>query len=180
MATKLTWTVEDLEQLEDDGLFYEIDEGELITLSPGNRTQGRIEQRLNFRLARYLDTHAVGELFPSDVSFVLQKNPTIVRSPDIAFVRAARDLGNPDKFIEGAPDLAIEIISPSERPSAIKRKIGQYLEHGAAVVWVVYFNPEEMHIYDSTGERVLRTGDVLEVPALLPGFSLPLAEIFSA
>lgn len=95
-------------------------------------------------------------------------------------MRAARDLGNPDKFIGGAPDLAIEIISPSERASAIKRKIGQYLEHGAAVVWVVYLDREEVHIYDSTGERVLRTGDVLEVPALLPGFSLPLAEIFSA
>src|SRR6478672_8912668 len=179
MATKLTWTVEDLEQLEDDGLFYEVDEGELITLSPGNRTHGRIEQRLNFRLARYLDSHRVGELFPSDVGFVLHRNPTVVRSPDIAFVRAGRDLGPPDKFVEGAPDLAIEIISPSERASAIKRKISQYLEHGAAAVWVVYLNPEEVHVYERGVERVLRGGDVLDAPALLPGFSLPVAEIFT-
>jgi Uma2 family endonuclease len=80
----------------------------------------------------------------------------------------------------GAPDLAIEVASPGDTPPDLLRRVSQYLKAGSRVVWVVYPTAREVHVFEASGAvRVLRSGESLEAPELLPGFSLPLDELFA-
>jgi Uma2 family endonuclease len=103
-----------------------------------------------------------------------------VRAPDVSFVRAKRasalDL---KKRFECAPDLAIEVISPSETAAEIAHKVRQYLQAGSAV-WVVYPEDRTVHVFEtSKNARVLEADDLLEAPTLLPGFSVRVSELFA-
>jgi Uma2 family endonuclease len=82
-------------------------------------------------------------------------------------------------FANGAPDLAVEIFSPSDGIRQTTRKVKQYLAAGSHTVWVVYPNTEEVKVFEACGvERTLHSGDLLEAPDLLPGFSVKVAELF--
>ena len=81
---------------------------------------------------------------------------------------------------EGAPDLAVEIISPSETAAEIAHKVGQYLHAGVEVVWVIYPEDQTIHVFESSKNgRILEADDLLEAPGLLPGFSIPVSELFA-
>jgi Uma2 family endonuclease len=103
-----------------------------------------------------------------------------LRAPDVAFLRADRcTQEGPDDYLKGAPDLAVEVVSPSDTARYITRKVAQYLRHGGHTVWVVYPEAEEVHVFEASGShRVLRAGQLLEAPELLPGFSVPLERLF--
>ena len=113
--------------------------------------------------------------------FVLARDPDTVRGPDVAYVSGERlATGVTDgPYFEGAPDLAVEILSPSNRPREIAEKIREYLEAGARRVWVV--DPERetvtVHGPDRT-PRTLGLGDVLDGEEVLPGFTVPVADLF--
>ena len=82
-------------------------------------------------------------------------------------------------YIQGAPDIAVEVISPSDSASHLQKKVGEYLDAGSHAVWVVYPDTREVHVFGPTGAvRVLKGADTLEIPDLLPGLSIPLAAIF--
>jgi Uma2 family endonuclease len=117
---------------------------------------------------------------PSDTGFVLSRNPDIVRSPDVAFLRNERLKSIPEEgFFEGAPDLAVEIVSPSESATTLARKIRQYLQAGTHTVWVVYRKTREVHVYEAAGKTSFLTeADTLESPELLPSFCVKVAEFF--
>jgi len=104
-----------------------------------------------------------------------------IRSPDLAMMERARlpEGRIPDDFIDGAPDLAVEIISPSERSAEIYTKLGEYFESGAQEVWLIFPERKEVHRYTpSLQVQVLGEGDTLTTP-LLPDFQLPLNELFA-
>jgi Uma2 family endonuclease len=99
----------------------------------------------------------------------------------VAFVAAGRLPGGqlPQGFIRGAPDLAVEILSPNDDPIEIQQKVRDYLEAGSRLVWVVAPRPRTVTVYRADGSaRLVREPEALDGEDVLPGFVLPLAELF--
>ncbi|HLM98925.1 MAG TPA: Uma2 family endonuclease [Bryobacteraceae bacterium] len=180
MGTKTLVSVEEFDRLEEpDELSYELDEGELVVMTKPRPLHNRVVANLDFELRTYLKTHPVGEVFNPDNLFVL--GPNIKRAPDVSFLRAERAKQiDADADIPGAPDLAIEVLSPSDTASAMRRKIRQYFSAGAQCVWVVYPETREVEVWReaSRPQIVLQETDLLEAPDLLTGFSLSVGALF--
>jgi Uma2 family endonuclease len=177
MATKTLLTVEQFEQLPDDGTRHELDEGELVAMPSPFGQHGQIQGEMCFMLKNFIRPRSLGLVFV-ETGFRLSRDT--VRAPDVSFVRSerAKALDLKRRF-ECAPDLAIEIISPSETATEIAHKVRQYLQAGAAV-WVVYPDDRTVHVFEtSKNARVLEPDDLLEAPSLLPGFSVHVSELFA-
>ena len=173
-------SVEEFDRLEEpDELSYELDEGELVVMTKPRPLHNRVVANLDFELRAYLKTHPVGEAFNPDNLFVL--GPNIKRAPDVSFLRAERAKQiDPSADIPGAPDLAIEVLSPSDTAFAMRRKTRQYFAAGARCVWVVYPETREIEVWREAAkpQAVLQEADLLEAPDLLPGFSVRVGELF--
>lgn len=175
-------TAEDLFELPDDGRHYELVRGELKEMSPagprGSRIAAVIAQwLLNFAVPRHL-----GSVYVSEAGFIIRRNPDTVRAPDVAFVRADRlpPDEEQDFYLPLAPDLAVEVISPSDRLTAVQAKVGQCLEAGVRLVWVV--NPRTRQVTVHQPGRPMQTvgaGQALDGADVLPGFTLPLSDLFA-
>ena len=179
MSTKTLLTADELERMPaDDSVRTELDEGELITMPPAGESHGRYEGDIYFILRQYVKAHHLGRVYPGDTGF--RMGDDTVRSPDVAFVRqqrlAAIEGGG---FAKGAPDLAVEIFSPSDSVPQLMRKVKQYFAAGCHTVWIVYPASQEVHVLEANGgDRILHIGDTVESPELLPGFSVSVAEFF--
>lgn len=175
MGSKTMITVDEFDQLEEEEFRYDLDEGALITMTRPRAMHARIERRLIVALQTYLDRNPVGEVFGADILFVL--GPTTKRAPDVSVILRSFD---PAREIQGAPELAIEILSPSNQGEAIRRKIAQYFAAQCRLVWVVDMEAHTVEVWTNPEDpnRILREGDALEAPELLPGFSLPVARLF--
>ena len=115
--------------------------------------------------------------------FVLGRNPDTVRGPDVFYVRPARIPagGIPEAFWEFAPDLAVEVVSPTETAEEIREKVRDYLAAGTPLVWVIYPRAQEIVVHTSDGiARTLGVADTLGAPDVLPGFSCVVSELFAA
>src|SRR5258708_32604070 len=147
LATKRKiWTDEELESLPEDGQKSELLDGELI-MSPVHANHGVICVRLISLLAIFVQRHKLGELYDSSTGFRLSDK--LLLSPDVAFVSHATQkkiLIAPDKFLYGAPDLVIEVLSPSDRLVQINRKLDHYFEHGARLAWLINWRKEQVLI----------------------------------
>jgi Uma2 family endonuclease len=183
MATTATglMTAEELARLPDDGYRYELVKGVLHRMSPGSFEPSTIAMRIGARLVAFADEHGLGEVTGADGGYVLERGPDTVRAPDVAFVRADRVPTREEQqhFAELAPDLAVEVISPSDRMSDLEEKVEQYLALGVPLVWV--FHPRERTVTvrrPRRAPRVLRDGDVIDGEEILPGFRLPVADVF--
>jgi Uma2 family endonuclease len=176
MAMKTLLTVEQFEHLPDDGMRHELDEGELISTPPAFGEHGKIQGEIGSIVVSFVRPRSLGLLFV-ETGFRLGRDT--VRAPDVSFIRAERasalDL---KRRFECAPDLAIEVISPSETATEIAHKVRQYLQAGSAV-WVVYPDDRTIHVFEtSKSARILEADDLLECPNLLPGFSIQVSELF--
>ena len=177
MATKTLLTLEQFERLPDDDVRHELDEGELLTLSPALRRHGRLQVTISSLLDAFVRANSLGEIVV-EVGFVLSRHPATVRAPDIAFIRSGRP-PTATRFEDGPPDLAVEIVSPSDTASDMIRKVNQYLRAGARAVWVVYPEVKQVHVFEPAGAiRVLEADQILSAPGLLPGFSVPVRVLF--
>jgi Uma2 family endonuclease len=133
-------------------------------------------------LADFLKTHRLGRL-ESEMLFSLDAAVDLKRRPDLAFIsyeRWPRDRAVPRTAAwDVVPDLAVEIISPTNLATAVLAKIAEYFQHGVRCVWVVYPVEEQVYVYDSvTSVRILTRADRLAVPSILPQFELPLESLF--
>jgi Uma2 family endonuclease len=160
---------------------YELVLGELIIMSPAGSRQGRIVSRVNSLLEQAVRRGSLGATLGAETGFVLSRNPDTVRAPDAAFVAAARlpagDL--PDGYFRGAPDLAVEVISPKEAAAEIQSKVTEYFEAGARLVWVVYPDMRQVVVFRSARESVALAGDdSLDGGELVPGLACRVAELF--
>lgn len=176
------WTVADLLARADDEHHYELVRGDLMMMSPASPVQGRYAERLSRALGQYVEDHDLGEVYTAEPGFVLQPEPeVIIRAPDVAFVAKAR-IPPPDQqagFWPLAPDLAVEVISPSETAEAVQTKVTDYLAAGTRLVWLVYPTSRVVLVYQSpTHIRQLGIDDTLEGGDVLPGFHYPLRRLF--
>jgi len=180
MVTTVQMTAEDLLGLPDDGRRFELVRGKLRVMAPVNFRHGRFVAWLVRQVGDFVDTNALG-VVGTETGFVLARRPDIVLAPDIAFVQADRVPlpADQDSYAELAPDLAIEVLSPSNRAQEMVDKVLLYLEAGTRLVWV--FDPNREAVAVHTPDRLARTllaDDVLDGGDVLPGFSLPVAELF--
>lgn len=174
MTPRTLLSVEEFAALPDDGMKHELNEGELIVMPPPKPRHGDCQARLTAALVEFAGEHRLGSVF-TESGYRL--TPHTVRGPDVSFVRISR-LQDPDEYFEGAPDLAVEIVSPGDDASDLREKIKQYLDAGTSVVWVIYPRSRqvEIHTPDKTIRR-LGVEDILEAPELLPGFQLSVRAI---
>lgn len=178
-AKRKIWTDEELEALPKDGHKYELLEGELIK-SPVHANHGTICMRLALLLGNFVQRHKLGELYDSSTGFRLSEK--LLLSPDLAFASRAtvkRILVAPDKFLYGAPDLVVEVLSPGDRMVQLNRKLDHYFEHGIKLAWLINWRKEQVHIYTPDSiEALTGLNDVLTGGAVLPGFKCKLGRIF--
>jgi Uma2 family endonuclease len=174
-------TAEELEALGPD-FIGELVDGVLVPMSPTAGSHGSIGMRLAILLGPFVLEHGLGELFDSSTGFLLRRNPDLVRSPDVAFVQASRLAGGVPLrgYLPLAPDLAVEIISPSNTAAEMTRKLADYFGHGTRAVWLVDPNEREVTVYPAGAiPRLLGEGDTLDGGDVLPGFSTPVAALFA-
>ena len=175
------WTAVDLLRLPDDGHHYELMEGELFRISPTSIRHGRYATRFGGTIERFVDDAGIDGIVGTEIGFLVARDPDTVLAPDIAFISADRlppdaDL---DSFAPVAPDLAVEIVSPSDRGSEVLEKVLLYLDAGTRLVWVLLPKRTAVMVYgpDRVG-RILTADDILEGGDALPGFRIRVADIF--
>jgi Uma2 family endonuclease len=178
-TTRKVWTDEELEALPKDGHKYELLEGELI-MSPVYANHGKTCARIITMLQNYADSRKLGDIYDSSTGFRLADD--LLLCPDISFVSKAR-LGKvevaPERFLSGAPDLAVEVLSPCDRMTQINRKLEHYFEHGARLAWLVNLRKQQVLIYTADSiEALTDLDDVLTGGEVLPGFKCKLRRIF--
>ena len=182
MATKTLLTVEQFQQLElPEGRRYELDEGELREMTFPNFRHNTALDNIWAALRAFVKPRKLGRVCTPDSGFLLSRDPDTLRGLDVAFLRADRlsRLDRDSHRFEGAPDLAVEIVSPSDSARDIQKKVKQYLSAGAHTVWIAYPETQEVHVFLHDGSvRRLCAGDTLDEPALLPGFSAAVSDLF--
>jgi Uma2 family endonuclease len=171
-----------LAETPDDMFQRELDEGELILMAPAGGEHGLSEMHLAGLIFAEVKKRKLGVMFSSDTGFLLKRNPDTVRCPDIAFVRKERlplSYAKEGGYVVGAPDLAVEIQSPSQSPADLEKKVRQYLEAGGHTVWVIHLRRREARIYRRSGEiEKIDAAGFLEAPEILPGVRIALRDIF--
>ena len=160
----------------------ELVEGELIEMSKPTRIHGVVTMRLAQRIANFVDAHELGEVSVGDAGFVLERNEhgkDTVRGLDIAFVSKSRVPDPPDfSWYEIGPDLAVEVISPSNKASDTHLKVMQLLSAGTRLVWLVYPLTRSVEAHTSDGATTLHESDTLSGGDVLPGFKIRVGDIF--
>jgi Uma2 family endonuclease len=182
MATKARLTAQDLWRLGERDTRRELVNGELREMAPAGGVHGRVTGRISRRLVEHVERHGGGEVLVGDVGFVLDlpHDPERVRAPDVAFVATSRlpEGRLPTGFIRGAPDLAVEVLSPSDSPVDVQQKVRDYLDAGARLVWVVATEAKTATTYRADGSaRLFRESDHLDGENVLPGLLIALAEV---
>ncbi|HEY9852516.1 MAG TPA: Uma2 family endonuclease [Leptolyngbyaceae cyanobacterium] len=178
---KKVWTDAEFMALNRDGHRYELVNGELIDMGNSGAKHGYLAIILSAALFNCVSTQKLGAMFDSSTAFKMKSGNK--RSPDISFVAKERLQGLldlPDGFLEGAPDLAVEILSPSNTVEEIHNKLVEYFENGARLVWVIHPKENYVLVYRSaqSPDRLLKSTDSLDGEDVVPGFTLPVADLF--
>lgn len=180
MATKTFMTIEQYVALGEDppGVRYELSDGELLVTPSSNYFHNEIRDEFKYRLNEFAIAHQIGIVITeTDV----QVGENTVRRPDVAFIHNDRlqavDL---ERIPLPAPNLVIEIVSPTDRPSYLLKKVSQYLEAGVQSVWLLYPDALKASRYlpDRIDPELFSKDQEFSEPSLLPGFTLKLEEIF--
>jgi Uma2 family endonuclease len=176
-------TVEELEQMpnEEEPGRYDLIDGELFKMPPPGEEHGDCIANIFFALSIVVRSLRIGKVY-TDTGFVLGRRPDQVVSPDVAFVRS--DRLDPDRdrriSIRTSPDFAVEIVSPSDYPLLVQRKIDKYLAAQVPLLWVVYPEQRSVHAFRlGVAEREFVGDEVLDAGDVIPGFSMRVSEIFA-
>jgi Uma2 family endonuclease len=171
-------TADDLLRLYLPNKRTELINGVLAVAEPAGYQHGRVVVRLTALLATFVHQHKLGDVLAAETGFKLTAQPDTVRASDVAFVRHERIPTTQRGFPAMAPDLAVEVLSPDDRPSEVLAKVADWLRAGSALVWVVDPARRIARVYRADGsESLLGVGDSLDGEPVLPGFACLLAEV---
>jgi Uma2 family endonuclease len=174
-------TVKDLEKLQEhapDGYQMELVDGKIIVMSPSGYQSDEVATRISGKLFSYVDENRLGRVTGAGAGFTLPNSDT--RAPDVSFVLAQRLRKSPRSFAELAPDLMVEVKSPSDSLKGLREKIDSFLSQGTRVGILIH--PEQRWVELRRLEQdpvTLRDADILSVPDVLPGWEVRVDELWS-
>jgi Uma2 family endonuclease len=174
------WTEAELQALPEEGFTHEVVNGELIMSPKNNFEHGNVASRLFLALGNHVQERRLGVVLDSSTGFWMQNRNC--RAPDISFVAKARLAGwrpSTRKFFSGAPDLAVEILSPNNTRAEIDERLKDFFESGTRLALII--DPERQCVevcHSLTRRKLVGSGGHLDGEAVLPGFSYPIADLF--
>ena len=178
MEIKKPVTIGDMYHMPRDGQKYELVDGEIV-VSPAGMYHAEIVIKIVRILATFLDDHPIGKVYGDNVGLIFPTGN--LRSPDAFFVRMEKlpDGKSPDTFGELVPDLAVEVLSPGNRSRYVANKIGEFLECGVPLVWVVDPKTQCVTAYRSlTNIQQFASTDTISAEPVLPGFTCLVSRFF--
>jgi Uma2 family endonuclease len=175
-------TAEDLFRLPDppDGSQQELVKGVIVTMPPPSFYHGVVCSRVALRLGIVVEQSQLGVITSNDTGVILERDPDTVRGPDLAFWKRDRA---PDirlfAYTDIPPDLAVEVLSPSDVFAKVIRKVNEYLRAGVTLVWIVIPDDQSVSVHRSGRDSVLLgVNDTLSGEDVIPGFSCKVADLF--
>ena len=182
MTTKTRlMTADELLWMPDDGNRYELIRGELKKMAPASGFHGKQSGNVHGSLWDHTRSNGLGVVYAAETGFLLEADPDLVLAPDVAFIRRERQrLGDTARYIPVAPDLAVEVISPSDRLAQVHEKALEWLAHGVRMVIVVNPRNRAVQVYRSPTDIVTLTeADTLDGGNVVPGWRMAVADIFA-
>jgi Uma2 family endonuclease len=176
-------SIQQFEQLTADESRTGLVGGSRLLEPPAGGEHGTLAAALIVAIGNFVSRHGLGVVCGSDTGFILAVDPPTVRAPDVAFVAQARCLpeGVPRRYWPLAPDLAVEIVSASNTAEQLQDKVADYVGAGTRLIWLVYPRTRSAIVYRAEKTAILiEESDFLDGGEVLPGFRLPLSEIFAA
>ncbi len=161
-----------------DGFKRELVRGVIVMMSPAGGRHGVCCAKIIRRVGFFVDAHELGHVMANDTGFVSERGPDTVRAPDIGFWSRERLPNVPVGFVDIPPDLAIEVVSPFNTVTQMRRRVRDFLAKGVRLVWVIDPENRTATVY-RTGEppRELEETDTLIGEDVLPGFTCKVAEM---
>jgi Uma2 family endonuclease len=181
-------TAEQLLTYDARGMRTELVRGALVVREPAGYRHGSVAARILSALAAFLErdqvaraaAHPLGEVLAAETGFTLHRRPDTVRAPDVAFVAWDRRPEATAGFAELAPDLAVDVLSPGDRPGEVLAKVADWLDAGTRVVWVIDAERRVARVFREDGSvSVLGADDMLDGETCLPGFAIQLSRVFA-
>ena len=178
MRTQQPATIEDLLRMPEDGRKHELVDGGIL-VSPGGAQHSEVGSQILYLLKQTADATDAGKVYGSDLGILFPNGN--VRSPDVCFVRREKLPGgkSPWGFLEVIPDLVIEVLSPTDRTRQVADKIGEFLDCGVPLVWLVDPEARTVTVYRSLSDTEhLAQDNAISADAVLPGFSAKVSDFF--
>jgi Uma2 family endonuclease len=175
-------TADEFLDMPDDGLLHELIRGEVVTMSLPGGEHGEVAGEFFRLIANHVRSAKLGKTYAAETGFIVDRDPDTVRGPDVGFVRAERltEITNHRKYIPFAPDLAVEVLSPNDRPDAVDEKVQEWLAAGSRMVWTVDPGARTVTVHRPGAEPVTLTEDQdIDGGDVLPGFVCRVALFFS-
>ena len=180
MAVKTLLTTDDLLQMSTMGR-AELIRGELVKMTPSGGEHGISTVTIGSLLLNFVKPRNLGRVFGAETGIIISRDPDTVRAADVAYMSNERlaQVEDLTKFLDVAPDLVVEVVSPTDRWSEVEEKVAEYLGIGVRLVWVLNPRARSVHIYRPSGEvRRIGEGDTLDGEDVLPGFAVAVKELF--
>jgi Uma2 family endonuclease len=174
-------TAEELLAFQVDDYRYELVEGRVVRMNPPGGRHGHVALNIGASLHDHVKKLGLGAVMVES-GFTLARNPDTVRGPDVSFVRKERipQAGVPRGFWEGAPDLAVEVVSPDNRGAALRSKVRDYLARGVVIVVVIDPDKESLTVHRRLSAPIILTsGNELDLDDVVEGFRCQVREIFN-
>jgi Uma2 family endonuclease len=179
-TTPTLTTADELFVMPDDGFRCELVRGEVRRMPPAGSEHGAVIMNIGTPLDQFVKANSLGVVFGAETGFKIASEPDTVRAPDLAFVRRERipEEGIPQGFWPGAPDLAVEVVSPSDTYTEVEEKVHDWLNAGTRIVLVLNPRTRTVAVYTSHTDVVrLTESDTLDGGEVLPGFTCRVAEL---
>jgi Uma2 family endonuclease len=165
------------QQPENRDRLFELIDGDIVE-KMASFTPSRIAINIAAYLRMYLLREKIGYLTGADGGYIL--SPGTVVMPDVGYISRARLPEVPEREVDGPPDLAVEVKSPTDRKRDLRRKAELYLLHGTRIVWLVFPDDQAVEVYADEADAVTVTiDDALDGGEVLPGLSIPVRDIFA-
>jgi Uma2 family endonuclease len=174
-------TAEELFKMKKDGFRYELVQGELKKMSPAGFDHGAVTINLSTILAQHVKANKLGVICAAETGFKIATDPDTVLAPDISFVRCERipPSGRPKAFWPGAPDLAVEVVSPGDSKKKVAQKVEDWLAAGSSAFWVINPGQRTVTLHRPLAETItLDENAELDGQDVVPGFRCRVSEIF--
>ncbi|MEZ4521335.1 MAG: Uma2 family endonuclease [Thermomicrobiales bacterium] len=173
-------SIEEFAEISEPGRF-DLIRGELVNMPPAGGIHGEVAFEIGRLIGNFVVEHKLGRCYAAETGFVLNEEDATVLAPDVAFLEASHVPPRDERhrFVPAVPDLVVEVVSPSDRIIDVNDKVTTYLDAGVRLAWVVEPVRQRVTVYTSDRRaRLLIEGESLDGGDVLPGFQLPLADIF--